>query len=177
VNPIGRARRLLIAAVALLLALVLFHDRLAAAIVTRGDDVLRGGDAAAAIRLYERALRLDPGSTVAADRLAFHLALRHERAGARDAVRVATAALAFASAEPNLYADRALAELELRAWRAAEHDFGRAGALAHDARYDHLAARMALRASDRGAAKHYARRALDDDPSFAPARVLLRALP
>jgi tetratricopeptide (TPR) repeat protein len=175
-TPLTRSRRLGLATVALLVAFVLFHGQLSTAVVTRADDALRAGDVDAAIRLYERAAQLDPASIVAADRLAFHLALRHDPAGARRAIGVATRTLAAAHADPALFADRAFAELYLRRWRDAERDFARAGALAHDARFDHFAGRMALRSADRGAARRYALLALADDPGFAPARVLLRAL-
>jgi tetratricopeptide (TPR) repeat protein len=175
-NPITRSRRIVLAAAGLGAEFVLFHGQLAAAVVTRGDDALRGGDVDTAIRLYDRAAGLDPHSIVAADRLAFHLALRHDRAGARAAVAIATRALAANADAPALFADRAFAELQLRSWRDAERDFHRAGVLAHDARYEHFAGRMALRLGDRNAARSYARRALADDPSFAPARALLRTL-
>jgi len=161
---------------ALAVAFFLFHDQLAAAVVTRGDDALRTGDVDTAIRLYIRATQLDSRSSVAADRLAFHLALQHDRSKAQLAVSVATRALREAPFEPALFADRAFAELQQRAWRGAERDFDRAGRLAHDARYEHFAARMALRSGDREAAKRYARLALADDPAFAPARALLRYL-
>jgi tetratricopeptide (TPR) repeat protein len=171
-----RARRLLVAGVALGMAYTLFHGQLAAAVVTRGDDALRAGDVDAAIRLYSRAAGLDPRSTVAVDRLACHLALRHERDGARAAVAIASRALDSGAVEPALFVDRAFAELQLRAWRDAERDFDRAGTLAHDPRYEHFAGRMALRSGNRTAAKRYARRALADDPNFAPARAMLRTL-
>jgi tetratricopeptide (TPR) repeat protein len=170
-----RSRRLTLACGALAFAFFLFHDQLAAAVVTRGDDALRTGDVATAIRLYVRATQLDAGSSIAADRLAFHLALQHDRSSAHIAIDVATRALR-AAPEPALFADRAFAELQLHAWRRAERDFDRAGRLARDARYEHFAARMALRSGDRDAAKRYARLALADDPAFAPARALLRYL-
>lgn len=175
-TSLSRARRCGLAGAALTIAFVLLHGQLAAAVVTRGDDALRAGDSATALRLYARAMQLDATSPVAADRLAFYLALSHQRAGARQAVAVATRVLAAGTNEPALYADRAFAELQLHAWRNAERDFARAGGLAHDARYEHFAARMALHAADRAAARRYARLALADDPSFAPARALLRAL-
>jgi hypothetical protein len=171
-----RSRRLFLASTALAAAFVLFHGQLAAAVVTRGDDALRAGDADTAIRLYDRAAWLDSRSTVAADRLAFHLALRHDRADALRGIAIATRTLGIASPDAALFADRAFAELQLRSWRDAERDFARAGALAHDARYDHFAARMALRSEDRGAARRYALRALAEDPGFAPARAMLRTL-
>lgn len=175
-KPMPRVRRLAVAGTALAAAFGLFHGQLAAAVVTRGDDALRSGDLDTAIRFYDRASRLDPRSTVAADRLAFRLALQHDPANARAAVAIATRGLAASAGEPALFADRAFAELQLHAWREAERDFDRAGTLAHDARYEHFAGRMALRSGDRAAAKRYARRALADDPGFAPARALLRIL-
>jgi tetratricopeptide (TPR) repeat protein len=174
-TPLTRTRRLLLAGAALATAFVLFHGQLAAAVLTRGDDALRAGDVDAAIRLYSRATQLDPRLTVAADRLAFHLALGHNRGGATQAIAVASQALS-AAPDPALFADRAFAELQLRLWRDAERDFAHAGDLAHDARYEHFAARMALRSADRIAARRYTRLALADDPGFAPARTLLRKL-
>jgi tetratricopeptide (TPR) repeat protein len=171
-----RSRRLTLAVGALATAFFLFHGQLATAVVTRGDDALRTGDVDTAIRLYFRATQLDAGSSVAADRLAFHLALLHDRSSAHVAVNIATRALRERPLEPALFADRAFAELQLRAWRGAERDFDRAGRLARDARYEHFAARMALRSGDRAAARRYARLALADDPAFAPARALLRSL-
>jgi len=176
VTSLSRTRRCVLAAAALTIAFALFHRQLAAAVVTRGDDALRAGDSATALRLYARAIQLDVTSSVAADRLAFYLALSHQRAGARAAIAVASRALTAGIGDPALYADRAFAELQLHAWRDAEHDFARAGRLAHDPRYEHFAARMALHAADRSAARGYARLALADDPSFMPARAMLRAL-
>jgi tetratricopeptide (TPR) repeat protein len=171
-----RWRRLFVAASALAAAFVLFHGQLAAAIVTRGDDALRSGDVMTAIRFYDRASQLDPASVIAADRLAFELALRHDRSGAAQAVAVATHTLATRGPDAALFADRAFAEVQLKQWRDAEGDFARAGWLAHDARYEHFAGRMALHVADRDAARRYARLAIAYDPGFMPARSLLRAL-
>jgi tetratricopeptide (TPR) repeat protein len=165
----------LCATVAIACAALLFRGQLADALVTRGDDAFRNGDIPAALRAYQRAVTLDPRSLVAADRLAFFLALRHDPHSAARSIDVATLALARRS-DAALYADRAFAEMELRRWNSAEHDFARAGALAHDARYDHLAGRMALRCGDRMRARTFALRALHVDPGFTPARALVRAL-
>jgi tetratricopeptide (TPR) repeat protein len=171
-----RVRRFVLAGCSLVLAFALFRGQLATAIVTRADDALRSGDVAGAIRLYDRATQIDPRSSVAADRLAFYLALRHDRVSATRAVRVATRAIAAGATDPALFADRAFADIELRAWQNAERDFSAAGTLAHDARYEHFAGRMALRTGDRRAAAHYAHLALAYEPSFTPAQALLRAL-
>ena len=171
-----RTRRLLVCAISLAASCALFHGQLAAAVVTRGDDALRAGDLEAATRLYERAIRLDPASGIAADRLAFNLSMRHDREHAMRAVAIVTDVLRRGNLDAALLADRAFAELQLHEWRLAEHDFARAGSIAHDARYEHFAARMALHAEDRRAAIAYAWRALAVDPAFTPARALIRAL-
>jgi tetratricopeptide (TPR) repeat protein len=171
-----RTRRLSVSAIALAAAFALFHAQLAAAVVTRGDDALRSGDVAGATRLYERALNLDPGSAIAADRLAFNLSMHHDRAHALQAIDVVTRVLRRSANDPALFADRAFAEMQLRSWRDAERDFAQAGRFAHDARYAHFAARMALHVEDRHAALLHAQVALAADASFAPARALVRAL-
>jgi tetratricopeptide (TPR) repeat protein len=172
---IPRGRRLLCAAVSVAVAGLLFRGQLADALVTRGDDAFRSGDIPAALRTYDRALRIDPRSTVAADRLAFFLALQHDPENAQRAVRIASDALQVQRTSP-LFADRGFAEMQLHRWPDAERDFATAGALGRDARYHHLAARMALRRGDRPAARADAARALLADPNFAPARALLRRL-
>jgi len=174
-RSIPRTRRLICAAVSLVCAAVLFRGQLADALVTRGDDAFRNGDVAAALRAYRRAVFLDARSRVAADRLSFFLAMRHDPKSAALAIVVATSALAREN-DAALHADRGFAEMQLQRWNAAEDDFGAAGALAHDARYDHLAGRMALRCGDRNHARSYARRALAVDPTFAPARAFLRRI-
>lgn len=173
---IPRARRLACVLVALVAAAGLFRVQLAEALVTRGDDALRNGDATGALRAYDRALHLDPASAIAADRLAFFLALRHDRASAERAVAIASAALALQPRDATLAADRGFAEMRLQRWRPAELDFAAAGLRGDDARYDHFAARMALRRGDRRAARAYAQRAIAADPTFHPAYALLRSV-
>jgi tetratricopeptide (TPR) repeat protein len=170
-------RRIGIALVALLIAAGLFRGQLAAALVTRGDDALRTGDRSAAVRYYYRALTIDPRAVRAADRLAFYLAMRHGPGDAEAAIAVAGKALALVPADSALLADRGLAEQRLRRWRAAERDFAEAGAAGRDARYDHLAGRLALRLGALSDARHFFRLALVHDPTFHPARVALAQLP
>ena len=135
-------RRLRCAALALTAVTILFRGPLAAAVVTRGDEALRTGDAATAIRSYRKALAIDPGSAVAADRLAFQLALAHRPEPAAAAIAIATTALRHHPADPALLIDRAFGELQLRRREAARADFAHAGTLAGDARYRALAARL-----------------------------------
>jgi tetratricopeptide (TPR) repeat protein len=175
-KPISLGRRIAIAAVALAAAGGLFRGQLAAAVTTRGDDALRGGDRAGAVRYYARALALDPHSSRAADRLAFYLAMRHLPGDAESAIDVATSALARVPDDAALLADRGLAEQRLGRWQAAENDFGRAGTAGRDARYDHLAGRVALRLGDVDGARRYFIAALTIDSAFRPARAALAKL-
>jgi hypothetical protein len=89
---------------------------------------------------------------------------------------VTTAALKHAPSDVPLLADRGLAEQRLGRWEFAERDFALAGAAGRDARYDHLAGRVALRLHDRVAARRYFARALVHDPTFEPARAALERL-
>ncbi len=172
--PLGR--RIAIAAIALMVAGGLFRGQLATAVITRGDDALRSGDRTAAVRYYSRALLLDPHSSRAADRLAFYLDMRHRPGDAQASIDVATTALAQVPDDASLLADRGLAEGHLGCWRAAERDFGAAGASGRDARYDHLAGRVALRLGDVDGARRFFKTALLHDPAFRPARAALAKL-
>jgi tetratricopeptide (TPR) repeat protein len=167
------ARRFALALSAVALAAVLFRGAVASALVTRGDDAQRAGDASGAVRYYVRALRADPRSVAAADRLAFALLSRRRAGDAQAALAVAGTALRFAPRDPALLADRAFAQQRLARWRGAERDFAAAALAAHDARYAHFAAKMAERAHDRAAERAHLRTALALEPSFAPSRALL----
>lgn len=178
-------RRLVLASLSLVTALGLFHGNVASALVTRGDDVLRAGDVDGAVRYYARAARLDAGSPLAADRLAFFLLMRRRAGDAARAYAIADAALRAqpagferrdASRASSLLADRGLAALRLHNERAAERDFAAAAAAAGDPRYAFLAAHAALRRGDRTAAREHLRAALRFDASYAPARALVGRL-
>jgi tetratricopeptide (TPR) repeat protein len=169
-------RRVTIALVALCVAGAAFRGQVATALVTRGDDALRNGDRSASVRYYQRALAIDARSS-AADRLAFGLAMRKLPGDAQAAIEIANTALERRpDSEVALLADRGLAEQHLRRWRAAERDFARAGAAGSDARYDHLAGRIALRLGDRNDARGFFAAALRHDPAFGPARAALARL-
>jgi tetratricopeptide (TPR) repeat protein len=174
--PIPPLRRVAVAGFSLVCAALLFRGEVASALVTRGDDVLRAGDIDGSVRAYTRAARLDPASAVAADRLAFFLLVRRKAGDAERAHAVAATALNAAPNAPALLADRAYAAQRLGRWRDAERDFAAAARYAHDPRYAHLAARMALRVRDRAASRAHLRTALALDSAYAPARALLARL-
>jgi tetratricopeptide (TPR) repeat protein len=169
-RTLSRVRRFVLAGASLLVAGFVFRGPLSEALITRGDDELRFGDRARAIGYYDRALRVAPQNATAADRLAFFMALQHDRSSLEHAVRISTRGLAVAPASLELLADRAFAEMRLGRPHAAAVDFAAAGARSHDARYASFAARLARKSGDRALAQRESREALRDDPGFAPAR-------
>lgn len=173
---ISLGRRAAIALVSLGVAALLFHANIAASMVTRGDDLARAGDGDRAILLYRRALLLDRGSPVAADRLAFALVMRGARGDALEAYAVTGRLLDAGTADARLLADRGFAAERLHRWRAAERSFAQASAAARDPRYAHLAAQMARRALDVASARRHLRDALALDAHYQPARAALRRM-
>jgi tetratricopeptide (TPR) repeat protein len=173
---ISPLRRFGVALASLVCAAVLFRSNVASSLVTRGDDVLRAGDAGAAIRYYGRAVRVDFRSAVAADRLAFALLTRRQAGDAARAQDAADGALSATPRDPALLADRAFAARQLSRWLEAERDFAAAASLARDPRYAHLAAQMARRAGDRDSERAHLKAALAIDAAYAPARALLARL-
>jgi len=174
VKTLSRSRRFLLAGGSALLAAALFRGQVSDALITRGDDQLRFGDRADAIRYYERSLRIAPRNTTAADRLAFTLAMQRDPRALKRAIAISTRALAGEPSNLALLADRAFAEMRLRQTLDAARDFAAAAGLGHDARYASFAARLARTGGDRELALREAGEALRDDPAFAPARLETR---
>ena len=173
---IARLRRVALAVFSVALAAALCHGAVASALVTRGDDLMRSGDAGGAVRSYSRAMQLDASSAVAADRLAFFFLIRRAHGDALTAFAIAGQALRRTPRDPALLADRAFAAQRLARWRDAEHGFATVADVTHDPRYLHLAARMAQHAGDVRAARAHLRAALGLDPAYRPARVVLRRI-
>jgi len=170
-TTLSRLRRFALAGSSLLVAAVVFRGPLAEALITRGDDQLRFGDRSEAIRYYERALGVAPRNETAADRLAFTMAMQHDRRSLERALRVSSAALVYDPSNLALLADRGFAEMRLGRSHAAAVDFAAAATLGHDTRYASFAARLARTSGDRALALRETREAVNDDPRFAPARL------
>jgi len=175
-TTLSRRRRVGLALVALAASGVLFRGNIASALVTRGDEFLAAGDAEGAVRMYDRALRIDRSAAAAADRLAFTLLVRRRPGDAARAYAVAVAGLQAAPQDPELLVDRGFAARRLHRWRDAEQAFLRAALLAHDPRWAHLAAQTAARNGDRSAQRTHLETALALDPHYVPARALLGRL-
>lgn len=175
-TSIPLARRISLALAALTIAGLMFRPQIVGALVTRGDDARRSGDLATAIRFYQRALTADQASTTAADRLAFLFLMRRQVNDAGAAIAIASRALATHTDDAVLLADRALGYQLLHRWAEAQRDYARAGAISKDARYEHFAGRIALLHGDRREARRHFRRAVADDPRFAPAHFALQSL-
>ncbi|HEX5275242.1 MAG TPA: hypothetical protein VFW34_08195 [Candidatus Rubrimentiphilum sp.] len=167
------AGRIFLAALSLAIGLVLFHTQIADALVVRGDDMLVQNAYDQAAQRYSRALRFDPDSVVAIDRLAF-VALQGKRA---DALRLATDRaseyLRTHPAEPKLLFDRALCYLKQKHYLSAYADFLRAAQLTHDPEQYTFAGWAARRTNKLAQAVDAWRRALRIRPGYRPAAAAL----
>lgn len=131
------ARRIGAVLLGLGLSALLFRAQLASGLVTRGDDMLAGGELERARVYYRRALVFDPLSPTATERLTFAGLLTRTHEALAECVAVATRALARGPIAEALRVDRALCRNALGEYRAAASDFA-ALAAAGDARYRKL---------------------------------------
>ncbi len=170
------AGRMFLAVLSLAIGLLLFHAQIADALVVRGDDMLVQNAYDDAAQRYSRALRFDPGSVVALDRLAF-VALQKRRPEAlRAATDRASEYLKSHAAEPTVLFDRALCYLKLKNYRPAYVDFARAALLTHDPQDYTFAGWAARRAGRLGRAIALWRQALRVRPDYRPAAAALSEL-
>jgi tetratricopeptide (TPR) repeat protein len=175
-RAIPLARRLLVAACAILAAGVLFRSQLASGLVSRGDDLLGTGSSQRALVYYGRALWFDSASDVAAERFAFTALMLRRPAALESAVAVASRALAREPGNDALLTDRALCLNALGDFGASRRDFETLAARTADPRYYEFAAQQARRSGDRARAARLFHRVIALAPSFAAARRELERL-
>ena len=161
VEPIPLWRRGLIAVVAIALAGVVLHGWIASGLVSRGDDLLRGGEQDRALGFYARAVWFDPGWEVPADRFAFAASLTGRSDLLQHGVTLTTAHLARDPRSYNVRWDRALCLLHLGRRSEALTDLESLARMRRgDWRMNDMAQRVALslgRASEAREFKRFAR--------------------
>ena len=142
---ITRGRRFLIATIALVAAVLLFHERCADMLITRGDSALAAGEVPAARVLYQRALWFHPDTSTASERLIFSDLEEASETSLREAMRVSEQALRHDPNNIAILTDRALCALRLGDDHTAEAAFYHAGNLTHDGKLLYLSALAAKR--------------------------------
>lgn len=177
ITDIPRVRRFAIAFVSTLIATVLFHTQIASALVTRGDDFLHASDLPRADRYYERALHLDPHSSVAIERYVFVSLMTHTPTALKDGIARAST---FIEKNPDsnepVRLTRGLCESALKQYLPAFEDFKLAAKTSKDFRISHLAGEMAIRLGRKDEARYFFKNALVLNPSFAPSIQDLKVL-
>lgn len=176
-EPLSRRRRLLCAAAALTLSAWIFRPQLAQSLVVRGDDYLYTAHDAQALERYRRAIALDPGSQIAADRFIFIAMTMHQRASVKSGIATASAFLKHSPDNSVILKDRALCYLIERHFEDAQHDFERAARLSSDPTVYDFAGWSARRAGDLAGARSLWNAALKLSPHNVPALRGLRSLP
>lgn len=163
-------RRFAVALAGVAISGVLFRGSIASGLVSRGDESLQAGSVERARTFYMRALRVDPGSALAAERYAFFGLFVKRGPDLRASIAAATAGLARDPADEALRLDRALCENALGDARAALRDFETLARAHSDVRYAEFAAQAARRSGEPARARAWFRRVLQLDPRFAAAR-------
>jgi hypothetical protein len=145
VAPIPLWRRAVMAIVAIVLAGVVLHGWIAMGLVSRGDDLLRGGHQDRALSFYARAVWFDGGWEVPADRFAFAASLTGRRDTLEQGIGLTSAHLARHPDSYNVRWDRALCLLHLHRRPEALADVARLARMRRrDWRMNDMAFRIAL---------------------------------
>ena len=169
-------RRVALAFGALVLTGALLRGPLSDALVSRGDEFLRGGDPRIGRVYYLRALFLNPDSAAAVDRLAFGDLELRTPASLREATTVSAGFLSRHPDEWSVRLDRALALHAERRDAAAALEFMRIAEQRRAFPYFGLAGHAALRAGDKTMARRAFAEALRIQPGYAAARRILGRL-
>ncbi len=158
VAPIPLWRRCVMAIVAIALAGVVLHGWIAMGLVSRGDDLLRGGQQDRALTFYARAVWFDSGWEVPADRFAFAASLTGQRVLLEQGVALTSAHLARHPDSYNVRWDRALCLLHLHRRQEAFADVERLARMRRsDWRMNDMAFRIALSLGHVNEAREFAR--------------------
>ncbi len=170
------AGRIFLALLSLAIGLPLFHTQVADALVVRGDDLLVQNSYDGAAVRYSRALRLDPGSVVAIDRLTFVALQQKSTEAFRSVAARASEYLRAHPTEPTVLFDRALCYLKQKHYGSAYLDFSRAAQLTQDPQQYTFAGWAARRAGRLDRAITSWRQALRIRHGYRPAAVALSEL-
>ncbi|MGH7716959.1 MAG: hypothetical protein ACREML_13300 [Vulcanimicrobiaceae bacterium] len=135
---ISPKRKMVLAAVSCLLAIVLLRPLIAETLCIRGDEFLRSGDPSAAQHYYRLALYDDPNCRTAAERFAFASLEIHTSQALVAGVEVADAYLRRHD-DQAIRADLALALWGVKDFARATVELRAVGKSARDARYERLA--------------------------------------
>ena len=127
-HPIGMVRRSVLSFAAAALCALLFHSWIAAALILRGDDLIRIGDARRALTYFARAAWFDRAWDVPVERFGFAAMLIGERATYSAEVRIASAYLSGHPRASAIRWDRGVAYLHLGERERAYEDFLRVAA-------------------------------------------------
>ena len=133
-------REVLLVLSAVIVCALLFRSQISTALVLRGDDLLARGDAAGALRKYERALRVDGSNGAALDRVLFAALQERSEGTLQRVLERADAYLARNPRDAAVLQDRALCELMLHRRRAAALDLERTARITADAQTSAFAA-------------------------------------
>jgi predicted Zn-dependent protease len=158
VEPIPLWRRGMMAVVAIALAGVVLHGWIAIGLVSRGDDLLRGGKQDRALSFYTRAVWFDPAWDVPADRFAFAASLTGRRELLEQGVALTSAHLTRDPGSYNVRWDRALCLLHLNRRVEALADLEQLARMRRgDWRMNDMALRIALSLGRASEAREFAR--------------------